>query len=163
MMPHLPIEWVHPPYQLFQNKQKKLQLPLTVHPSIQTLDTSLHTFTTLLHHCQTNTPTTQTNSNTFPYHSASSPSLRPFHPANRTSSLDCFASAASTILPSKSTHNTHSPSKSHLERTHQRLIHTHHCSRVIELSAIIRCGKHCNQVSVCEKLITEGKQPLTPQ
>ncbi len=41
----------------------------------------------------------------------------------------------------------------YLERTHQRFVYTHDCSRIIKLSTVIWRTKDCYKLSFCKKLI----------
>ena len=41
----------------------------------------------------------------------------------------------------------------YLERTDQILVDGHHGTSVIELPAVIRCREHCDELSLCKKLI----------
>jgi hypothetical protein len=42
---------------------------------------------------------------------------------------------------------------SYLERTHERLVHTHHCARIIKLAAVVGCRKEGNELPLGEKLV----------
>ena len=44
--------------------------------------------------------------------------------------------------------------KTHLERAHQSLVNTHHCTSVVELAAIVRRRKESNQLALGEELVT---------
>ncbi len=43
--------------------------------------------------------------------------------------------------------------RTHLERAHQGLVDAHHRARVIELAAVVRCGKQRDQLPLGEELV----------
>lgn len=46
------------------------------------------------------------------------------------------------------------PSVSHLEGAHERLVHAHHGTGVVKLSAVVGSREQSDELPLCEKLIT---------
>jgi hypothetical protein len=41
-----------------------------------------------------------------------------------------------------------------LEGTRQGIIHAHHCTSIVKLATVIRCGKYGYQLPLCKKLVS---------